>query len=278
MKNLNNFFISCKKSQFENTNNLYGCFYIGPFKTGQSLTLANALRRTLLSEISGIAIDSVYIEGVDHEYCSLKGVNESILDILLNLKEIVFKSISLFSKPLIGYLQCSGPGIIRAFHLKLPSNIQCVNPEQYIATLAYDGKLNLKCLISTGFQYSTKTPKQIQQFTNREKKFDSLTSKTPLTLDPVFNPIKRVNYTIESSNFHFFTENKNSLKKDILILEIWTNGSIHPREALLQSISNLNLLFSSLSEMELVQKSNSIRNSNQNIRSLLSKMKLQYKL
>lgn len=275
MKNLNNFFISCKKSQFENTNSLYSCFYIGPFKTGQSLTLANALRRTLLSEISGIAIDSVYIEGVDHEYCSLKGVNESILDILLNLKEIVFKSISLFSKPVMGYLQCSGPGIIRAFDLKLPSNIQCVNPEQYIATLSYDGTFNLKCIISTGFQYSTKTPKQIQQLTAKE--FDSLKLKTPLTLDPVFNPIKRVNYTIEASNFHFFTENKNSLKKDILILEIWTNGSIHPREALTQSINNLNLLFSSLSEMELVQKSHSdsIKNSNQTMKSLLSKMKFQ---
>lgn len=152
------FLISCKESRIEHKRSFYGSFSLGPFEGGQSLTIANALRRTLLSELKGLAIVSVQIEGVLHEYSSLPGVKESVLDILLNLKEIHFcnkwtahRNIGML--PQIGYLRVCGPGIVRASDLKLPPFIQLIDPEQYIATLAEDGFLNMKFLISEGKNY-----------------------------------------------------------------------------------------------------------------------------
>lgn len=166
-------FISCKESRIENNRSFYGCFYLGPFGPSQSLTVANALRRTLLSESTGLAIISVQIENAHHEYSTLPGVKESVLDILLNLREIVFKKVSntnriyknkgvssiyeqdlngsiTFFKPIVGYLKVNGPGVIRAKDLSLPPFIQMVDPSQYIATLADDGCLNIKFVIMEG--------------------------------------------------------------------------------------------------------------------------------
>nr|YP_009185057.1 alpha subunit of RNA polymerase [Characiochloris acuminata]ALO63305.1 alpha subunit of RNA polymerase [Characiochloris acuminata] len=185
---MTNFFITCKESRIENNRSFYGCFYLGPFEAGQSITVANALRRTLLSSIKGIGITSVQIENAFHEYSTLTGVRDSVLDILLNLKEIVLKkttskklltiysghshsrnreanarpvpeladalpelneSFNSLKRPQVGYLKARGPGIIKAKDLRLPPFIHCVDPEQYIATLAEDGVLNMKFLILT---------------------------------------------------------------------------------------------------------------------------------
>nr|ALO21352.1 alpha subunit of RNA polymerase [Chlorogonium capillatum] len=192
---MNKIFISCKESRIENNKSFYGCFYLGPFNEGESLTIANALRRTLLSECPGLAITSVLIEDVNHEYSTLSGVRDSVLDILLNLKEIVLKKsknpwCSLLSsrsfrganengfsffeqeretykqkgvssvynqvgsfKPVVGYLKVKGPGIVRAKDLRLPPFIQCVDPDQYIATLSENGSLNMKFVIMEGKSY-----------------------------------------------------------------------------------------------------------------------------
>ena len=147
---MSQFFISCKQSRIENNRSFYGCFYLGPFEPSQSLTIANALRRTLLSELYGLGIVSVEIEGASHEYSSLPGVRDSVLDILLNLKEIVLKKTIKNLKPQIGYLRARGPGVVRASHLRLPPFIQCVDPDQYIATLADNGFLNMKFIIQYG--------------------------------------------------------------------------------------------------------------------------------
>lgn len=151
---MSQFFISCKESKIENNRSFYGCFNIGPFEPSQSITIANALRRTLLSELYGLSIVSVEMEGVTHEYSNLTGVKDSILDILLNLKDIVLKKTinTIGIKPQIGYLKIRGPGVVRAAHLKLPPFIQSVDPDQYIATLTHDGFLNMKFII----QYSNK--------------------------------------------------------------------------------------------------------------------------
>ena len=169
-------FISLKESRIENNKSFYGCFYLGSFDTGQSITVANALRRSLLSDCTGLAIISVKIENVQHEYSTLPGVRDSVLDILLNFKEIVLKKIknpwggsngykkksissvyekvgSTFFKPVIGYLKVKGPGIIRAKDLRLPPFVQCVDPNQYIATLADDGYINAKFVIMEGKSY-----------------------------------------------------------------------------------------------------------------------------
>jgi DNA-directed RNA polymerase alpha subunit len=168
-----NIFISCKESRIENNKSFYGCFYLGPFDSGQSLTIANALRRTLLSECTGLGIVSVSIDHVNHEYSTIPGVRESVLDLLLNLKEVVLrkksknyallkakKNSTLYNqvgvsyfKPVSGFLKVKGPGVIRAKDLKLPTFVECVDPEQYIATLADDGFLCMKFIIMEGKGY-----------------------------------------------------------------------------------------------------------------------------
>jgi DNA-directed RNA polymerase alpha subunit len=169
------YLISCKESRIEHNRSFYGSFLLGPFENGQSLTIANALRRTLISELKGIAIVSIQIEGVLHEYSSLPGIKDSVLDILLNIKEIVFKKVmpvqstekgkrkpracgSLGFYPQIGYLRARGPGVVRASDFKLPPFIQLVDPDQYIATLEEDGFLNMKFQISEGQNYIIKQP------------------------------------------------------------------------------------------------------------------------
>ena len=102
----NEFFIYCKESRIENNRSFYGSFSLGPFDAGQSITIANALRRTLLSELKGLAITSAEIEGAFHEYSTLPGVRDSILDILLNLKDIVLKSINYGNKKKKHFLCC----------------------------------------------------------------------------------------------------------------------------------------------------------------------------
>ena len=147
---MSQFIISCKESRIETNRSFYGCFELGPFEPSQSLTIANTLRRTLLSEIYGLAIVSVEIEGASHEYSSLPGVHESVLDILLNLKEIVLKKAIKNFTPQIGYLRARGPGVVTASHLRLPPFIQCVDPDQYIATLSHNGFLNIKFVVQYG--------------------------------------------------------------------------------------------------------------------------------
>jgi DNA-directed RNA polymerase subunit alpha len=264
------FFISCKECRIENPRNFYGCFYLGPFKQNQSLTVANAIRRTLLSEIHGFAITSVYIEGADHEYSTLPGVRDTVIDILLNLKEIVFKVVSPVSTSVLGYLQARGPGVVRASDLKLPNWIQIIDPDQYIATLAHDGNLNLQFMLYEGENYQIQTPKSIQE---NNKNFNILKNKLPLSVDPVFMSINKVNYVIESDELHL-SFNQTFNRGHIIILEIWTNGSIHPREALYEALRKLLLLFSKVNLMKFVEPhfNETIKKSNQNVYKILSKI------
>jgi len=163
--------LSCIESKVENNRSFYGRFQLGPFDLGQGETIANALRRSLLSELSGLAITAVEIEGVTHEYSTLLGVRETVLDLLLNFKQIILTTEKLnsleqqnpvqspdFFTPQIGFLQVHGPGIVRAGDLKLPSFIQCVDPDQYLATLSYDSLLNVRFTISQGKNYIIQTP------------------------------------------------------------------------------------------------------------------------
>jgi len=227
-----NFFISCKKLRIETNTCFYGCFYLGPFDPGQSLTIANALRRTLLSELKGLKITSVEIEGAFHEYSILHGIQDSVLDILLNLKEVVLMSRTYnptnIIKTQIGYLRAQGPGIIRAADLKLPPYIQCINPEQYIATLSEDGFLNMKIFMNEGKNYHIQKPsKTLAQQSWFKTRSNIKTNR--LLIDAVFMPVLKVNYIIESNeqaNDFFVTyETKNplfftnNLQSDILILK-----------------------------------------------------------
>ena len=171
--------LSCIESRVENSRNFYGRFQLGPFISGQALTIANSLRRSLLSEISGIAITAVVIEGVAHEYSTVAGVRESVLDILLNVKQIVLTSDFQFQEPQIALLEVQGPAIVRASDIKLPVSVQSVDPEQYIATLLYDGVLQMKFIICRGKNYIVQTPLGLK---NPELLFDSMFSQAEIDL------------------------------------------------------------------------------------------------
>ncbi len=254
---MNTFFISCKESRIENNRSFYGCFYLGPFTNVQSLTVANALRRTLLSDCVGLGITSVTIANVKHEYSTLNGVRESVLDILLNIKEITLKKSNAFYrykrngfpsiyeqvgnsffKPAIGYLKVKGPGVIRAKDLRLPPFVECVDPDQYIATLADDGFLCMKFVIMEGKGYlaqkfnnpsfgteQSDTKKILnthfplhgtgyrQKLLNKIKNlkiednsvsikgtYKNFANSNPLNVDTLFSPVTKVNYIIEAND------------------------------------------------------------------------------
>jgi DNA-directed RNA polymerase subunit alpha len=243
------FFLSIKESRIEPTSpkTYYGCFYLGPFENGQALTVANALRRTLLSQISGVSISAVKVNKVVQEYSSLEGVRETVLDILLNLKEIVITRLT--NKPLrhtqLGYLQVQGPGIVRASDLKLPPTLKCVDPEQYIATLNHNGSLHLKVKVDEGLNY--RHSNEIYE-TKNNTKIEQVFQTDFLSLDSVFTPIKKVNYTIESCGGE-------SLQKSnqVLILEVWTNGSVLPKDSIYQALNYLRSLFTGLGQLKILE-------------------------
>lgn len=242
---MENFLLTCIESRVENNTTFYGRFQLGPFDAGQGLTIANALRRVLLSELSGLAVVGVDIQGVTHEYSYLKGMHESILDILLNLKQIVFTSDFDCKETQIAYLNVKGPGKIKAKDIKLPISLQCVDPEQYIATLSHDGHLIMKLLICHGKNYSIQNNeyknliKKISFF--EKKKIEKNLFKNLLPIDSIYMPIKKVNYIVES-------DDDATQLKDRIILEVWTNGSIHPRQAIHNAAKILVQLFSPFQE------------------------------
>lgn len=164
------FFIACKESRIENNTSFYGCFYLGPFDESLSQTLANDIRRTLLSEITGLAISSIEIEGILHKFSSLPGMKETALDLICNLQNIVLKKQEISStnrtlrstkKTYKGFLNVSGPRVIKAIDLKLPSGLHSVDPNQYIATLAEDGLLNMKFNINEGKNFIKQKPQNL---------------------------------------------------------------------------------------------------------------------
>ena len=147
--------LSCLESRLEEGGLLYGRFLLGPFRIGQGITVATALRRTLLSELQGIAITAVEIDGATHQYSSIVGVQESALDITLNLKQVVLAGKGITELPAIGYINVLGPKEVCGKDLRLPNGILCVNKNQHIATISSNGTLTMKFLISSGKGYIT---------------------------------------------------------------------------------------------------------------------------
>ncbi len=141
---------SCLESRTEDNGALFGRYLLGPLRIGQATTVATALRRALLSEVQGIGITAVEIVGASHQYSSIKGVRESVLDIILNLKQIVLRGTTVHDLPAIGYVDIQGPGIVTANDLILPNGICCVNTNQLIATLSANGLLKIKFVVSIG--------------------------------------------------------------------------------------------------------------------------------
>lgn len=224
------FQIECVQSYREKDQSQYSRFVLEPLERGQGTTVGNALRRVLLSNLSGAAVTAVRIAGVNHEFATIPGVREDVLDILLNMKEIVLKSHS--SQSQIGRLLATGPATVRAGKFDIPADVELVNPSQYIASLSPGSTLEMEFRIETGKGYRTV-----------ERGRDETTALDFLQIDAIFMPVRKVNYMVESARVG------GNLKKDRLIMEITTNGSINPQEALSQAASILVELFNPLKDI-----------------------------
>lgn len=209
------FQVQCLKSITNSSTELYSKYSIGPFLRGQSTTIGNALRRVLLSNLQGIAITGVRIKGINHEFSTIPHVKEDVVDILLNLKQIILKGD--IKEPTLARLKIKEPGIVVAKDIELPAGITFIDPRQYVASLSNKGSLEAEFLITKGQNY----------FTNG--KIGYTVPDRFLAVDAVFMPVTKVNFFVETSR------NDTSFELESLVLEIWTNGSILPDEALSSS-------------------------------------------
>lgn len=200
----------------EKSTSTFGRFVAEPFESGYGLTIGNALRRVILSSIVGAAITNVRIEGVTHEFSSLKGVVEDISDIILNLKQVVVKMETVDAKVI--HLDKKGPGIVTAGDIELPHNVSILNPELVIANLEKGGHIRMDLYIQKGRGY-------VSQDQNRNPDL----GVDVIPIDSIFSPIKKVNYLVTNARVGQKTD------YDKLTMEIWTNGAINPEVALTQA-------------------------------------------
>lgn len=255
-------FLSCVESRIYDHGQIYARFHIGSFIRGQALTIANALRRTLLSELPGIVISSVEIQGGIHEFAALPGVQESVMDILLNLKQLVFfpqkrpfanslletlKVLNQDDSPNSVFLKIHGPAEVTAADLQLPPNLCCVNPKAHIATVNPIGKLSLNLelkMVIPGQLSSAEKSRTHQKFTQSKRFY----------LDTIPSPVQKVNYIIHESD--------TNLASEYISLEIWTDGSVHPTQALQFAIKKLTKLFFNFSQLQVSENIISKKNTN----------------
>lgn len=217
--------IQCLQSKTQELNALFSRFAIGPLKKGQGVTIGNALRRVLLADLQGLAIAGVRMADVNHEFSTIPDVKEDVIDILLNLKQIVLKGS--FKDPILARLAYHGPGIITAKDIELPPEVTLIEPNQYIASVNTNKTVEMEFVIKAGEGYS----------------INSTTNQVPdgfLAIDAVYMPVKKVNFFIETS------DDNTSSDLESLILEVYTNGSITPTEAVSASAETLQVIFNSL--------------------------------
>lgn len=186
-----------------------------PFERGYGHTLGNAIRRVLLSSMVGYAATEVTIAGVLHEYSSIDGVQEDVVNILLNLKGVVFKLHNRDEVTLS--LRKDGEGIVTARDIQTPHDVEIINPDHVIATLSAGGKLDMQIKVEKGRGY---VPGNLRRYADEATK-----SIGRIVLDASFSPVKRVSYTVESAR----VEQRTDLDK--LVLDIETNGAISAEEA-----------------------------------------------
>ena len=201
-------------------NDRYGKFIAEPFERGYGVTLGNSLRRILLSSIEGSAVTSIHIAGVEHEFSTVPGVLETVSDIILNIKELVVRSHSKVPKSI--YIKTSKKGEIKARDIICDETIEILNPDHHVCTITQDINFNLEMEVCRGRGY---VPAELN-------KKDAAPLGT-IAVDSIFTPIEKVNFFSENTRVGQRTD------YDRLILEIWTNGGINPKEALLYAANIL---------------------------------------
>lgn len=210
--------IECVESNEEKT---YGKFVVEPLERGYGITLGNSLRRVLLSSLPGAAVTSVKIEGVLHEFSTVPGVVEDVTDIILNLKGLALKVHS--DDPQIIRIDVEGQGEVKAADIVVTSDVEVLNPDLHIATLDNSGKLVMEISVERGRGYVS---------AEKNKKDTDVIGVIPI--DSLFSPVTKVNFLIEDTRVGQITD------YDKLTLELWTDGSLTPDEAVSLSAKVLN--------------------------------------
>jgi DNA-directed RNA polymerase subunit alpha len=202
-----------KRLQLDQLTDTFGKFSAQPYERGFGTTVGNALRRVLLSSIEGAAVTAVHIEGVLHEFQSIPGVVEDATDIILNLKQIPFKMNTDTPKSL--YLRTDQPGVVTSGMLEADGDVEILDKDVYIATVSEGGKLNMELRLKKGRGYQS-----------ADKNYDEDLGIGFIPVDSVHSPVRKVNYTVEAARLGQITD------YDKLNIEIWTNGSVSPADAL----------------------------------------------
>jgi DNA-directed RNA polymerase subunit alpha len=190
----------------------YGKFTAEPFERGFGITIGNSLRRILLSSLQGAAITSVKIDGVLHEFSTIPGAKEDITEIVLNLKEVRLKLHTEGPKTI--RVKAEGPKVLKAGDILTGDAVEILNPDHYLATLSRDGKLSMEMVVKVGRGY-----------VSAERNKEETQPIGTIPMDAIFSPIKKVNYTVTNARVGQITD------YDKLTLEVWTDGSLNPEEA-----------------------------------------------
>ena len=214
--------IRCVNTTTDSDGSIYGKFVIEPLERGYGTTIGNALRRVLLSSLEGSAVTSVRIEGITHEYTTIPGVVEDVVDIMLNLKGLVAKTENKEPQHLRLDVDVAGP--VLASDIKLPAGVKIINPDWLICTVSEGGSVHADIVVETGKGYVT---------TDILKESKSGLPIDMLPIDAAFMPVRKVSYTVENTRVGQITD------YDKLNLEIWTNGSLDVNTALSQAANLL---------------------------------------
>lgn len=210
----------------------YARFVVEPLERGYGTTLGNSLRRVMLSTLPGAAVSMIKIDGVQHEFSTIPGVTEDVLEIILNLKKIVFKMYDEEQSTKTVYIEAHGECEVTGGDIKCDSDIKVLNPDAHIATLMKGAELNMQLTVEAGRGY---TPSE------KNKREDLPIGTIPV--DSIFTPVLKVNFKVENTRVGNVTD------YDRLILEVWTNGTISPSEAVSMASKVLNDHFAMFIEL-----------------------------
>ena len=200
----------------ESEDGKYSRFVVEPLERGYGLTLGNSLRRIMLSSLVGTAVSSIKIDGVLHEFSSIPGVKEDVTEIVMNIKQLSIKNNGSSVEPVIAHIDYSGEGVVKASDIKVDPDIEIVNPDLVIAHLNNsDSKLVMELTITNGRGYVS----------SEKNKKDDMAAGV-IAIDSIYTPVERVNMSVENTRVGQDTD------FDKLTLDIFTNGTINPEEAL----------------------------------------------
>ena len=204
--------------QGDNKDKVYSVFTLSPLEQGYGHTLGTSLRRVLLTSLEGTAVTNVKISGIKHQFTTLKGVKEDVVDFILNVKKIRFLYNGV--EPVKLHLQVKTPGVVKAGDIIVPANVEVANPELVLSTLSKGASLSVDLVIEKGYGYSPAEEREHGEI-------------GLIPVDAAFSPVIKVNYRVEETRVGRLTN------YDKLTLEVWTDGTIAPKEALIRASKTL---------------------------------------